>query len=226
LEIVRRAPSLTYSGAAFFDGLVTVYRARVREALGWAATLSDDEIARASRFRFDEDRNRFVAARGALRSIVGPLADVHPASLVFTVGEYGKLRVEGGPAFNVSHSGDWILIAVGEVAEVGVDVERARSDIDVSLVVKTVFGAREQLELGALPAEQRTGAFYRTWARKEAVLKAWGTGFSLDAREVDFGIDPAMPCSIADRRGSFGEAQVADVEVDGEHAGAVAMVRS
>jgi len=72
-----------------------------------AAVLSPDAQARAARFRFDQERERYSVGRGALRAILGAYADRNPASLAFEYGPFGKPALSGlyGLAFNLSHSG-------------------------------------------------------------------------------------------------------------------------
>ncbi|MBL9027776.1 MAG: 4'-phosphopantetheinyl transferase superfamily protein [Myxococcales bacterium] len=201
---------------------VVIHRLRVADALSWSGSLTAEEEARAGRFRFEVDRDRFRAGRGALRHWVGGALGIAPAAVVFLEGTHGKPFVEGAPVFfNLSHSGDWIVLALAD-AEVGVDVELAREDVDVLEIAKVVFTSRELEELDALePGGEQRRAFYRLWARKEAVLKAWGTGFSLDAKRVHVGLAPApLEVSLA----GLDAVSVEDVAIDARHAGAVAVV--
>lgn len=197
-----------------------VHRHRVSEALAWAFALSEQEEARARRFRFEVDRDRYRAGRGALRRWVGAVLGVEAAQVVLHEGAHGKPFVDGGAVFfNLSHSGDWIVVAVADV-EVGVDVELARLDVDVLEIAPTVFTPAERAALGLLTDETaRRCAFYRLWARKEAVLKAWGTGFSLDSKRVEVGLGPGpLPVALE----GFAPVLVEDVEIDDRHAAAVA----
>src|SRR5581483_8134203 len=82
-----------------------------------AATLSEDEQIRASRFHFERDRNRFIAARGQLREILGRFLEIPPSQIVFSYGERGKPHLADAINgkflhFNLSHSEGLGLIAV------------------------------------------------------------------------------------------------------------------
>src|SRR5713226_6389364 len=55
-----------------------------------AASLSDEEHKRAARFYFERDRQRFLVARGVLRSILGSLLEVEPSRVRFRYGDRGK----------------------------------------------------------------------------------------------------------------------------------------
>lgn len=204
--------------------MITVHKLLVKDGLRWAALLSEAERARAVRFRLQADHDRFVAGRGAMRWFVGQALGSDPASLMFGEGPHGKPYVvaERRVHFNVSHSGEWVLLALAAQHEVGVDVERVRADLDVMEIAPTVFTPDETASLLALADDARRESFYRLWARKEAVLKAWGTGFSLDPRDVHIGIEPLGDLLIQAPLGVYPAATVRDVAVDGAHAAAVA----
>ncbi len=152
-----------------------------------ASLLSDDEQERVSRFLFDRDRRRFTHCRAALRRIVGAYLDVPPQSLRFGYQGLGKPFVLSPQRpklhFNVSHSHEQALIAVSHDFEIGVDIEYlARRTKSVLALAQRYFSEAERGEIEAAPAEQQRRLFFRCWTRKEAFLKATGTGltFPLD----------------------------------------------
>ena len=204
---------------------VRAHKIRVVDGLAWATLLSADEQAKAARFRFQADTDRFVAGRGAVRELVGRALDADPRGLRFGEGRFGKpFVVDGGSLrFNVSHSGAWVLIALVDDVEVGIDVELSRPDFDVMEVGATVFSERELASLTKLSASAAREAFFRLWTRKEAALKAWGTGFSLDPRRVHAGTDSAPVRIVEAPDRAFFPATVEDMIVDQSHAGAWAV---
>lgn len=151
--------------------------------------LAPDEERRAMSFHKEADRRRFRAARGALRAILGRYVDAPPASLAFAARcrvcgaeDHGKPRLaEGGPAFSLSHAGGLALLAVARGAEVGVDVEAVRRDLDHEAIAAEVFTPRERATLAAAPADQRAGLFCSVWTLKEACVKAMGHGLVVPA---------------------------------------------
>ena len=82
------------------------------------------------------------------------------------------------PCFNLSHSESKGLAAVSRGARIGVDLEFAREGREFTEIADRFFSQAESAGLRALPPEARPAAFYRAWTRKEAYLKAWGTGLS------------------------------------------------
>jgi 4'-phosphopantetheinyl transferase len=155
-----------------------------------ARTLSADEMDRASRFRSVYDRNRFIARRGILRQICAAYLAMEPGRLAFDYGPWGKpyLSKQLGPEvpqFSVSYSHSVALYAMTSGREVGVDIERIRSDVEWESIAGMCLSAREIALLRAVPAAARTGAFFTLWTRKEAYIKARGTGLSTRLNQID-----------------------------------------
>jgi 4'-phosphopantetheinyl transferase len=153
------------------------------------ALLSDDERARAARFLRREDAVRSIVARAGLRILLGRQTGIAPRDLSFVYGANGKPAL-APPApvlhFNVSHSGDVVLVALSFDCPVGVDVEQMQPLPDAGGMVDYVLTPSERALYAALDAAERDAAFYRAWTCKEALAKATGDGlaFGLDRFEV------------------------------------------
>jgi len=159
--------------------------------------LSRDERERASRFVFARDRRRFLAAHVALRRLLARRTDAPAAELCFVAGPFGKPRLAGPScdcSFNLSHSADIALIALAPDGEVGVDIEMLRAMEDAPALSERNFTARECAELAELAADARDRAFLSCWTRKEACLKAIGSGLSIapETFEAGVGIDTRL----------------------------------
>jgi 4'-phosphopantetheinyl transferase len=156
--------------------------------------LSRDERARADRFHFEVDRRRGIIGRGYLRLLLGQILDLPANELQFEYDEFGKPALipgQGRPLqFNVSHSGELILIAITTGRAVGVDVERIRTDLDPDSIAAQFFSASERKILASLPGPARYRAFFACWTRKEAYLKAKGVGLSLPLDQFDVSFLP------------------------------------
>jgi 4'-phosphopantetheinyl transferase len=147
------------------------------------STLSPDEQERAGRFLFDADRDRSIAARGGLRLILSAYSGVRPADFVFKTGSHGKPSLFGAGIpleFNVSHSGDCVLVGVTLESPCGVDIEGSRSTHSELAIAERFFGSRELEWL-----KQTEGGFLRLWTAKEAIIKAVGRGLSIPLSDVD-----------------------------------------
>ncbi len=165
------------------------------------AGLSEDERTRAARFVFARDCRRFVVARSALRALLAEYLDVPAAALRFAYGPHGKPALDGNQAalgFNLSHSGEVAVVAMGWERALGIDVEQWRPLPDLAALAARSFAPRERAVLDALPASEQPAAFFRCWTRKEAFIKATGEGLAhpLDAFTVSLG--PGEPARFLD----------------------------
>ena len=145
----------------------------------FSAILQPSELARAKRYFREEDRNRFLISRTILRILIGNYLKQHPATVQIKPGVNNKPDLGEGTGwhFNVSHSDEWVLVAVSR-ATVGIDVERVDEKFQFLDVLTQTFNADEQrlIKNGQNDRE----LFYRLWTRKEAVVKATAKGIDDD----------------------------------------------
>jgi len=158
----------------------------------WEAMTSDEERDRADHFRFSADRERFLAGRGILRSVLSGYAGRPPDALRFARDENGKPHLpEAEIHFNLSRTEDGILLGVTRGPEIGVDVERVRPGYTGDEIAGKFFAPAEVASLADLPEGIRSEAFFRVWTAKEAYLKARGEGlgYPLNAFSVPLAAD-------------------------------------
>ena len=162
------------------------------------ALLSDEEVARATRFRFEHDRRRYTVAHAALRAILSGYLATDPWRLEFRAGTHGKPEMAKPQAmyFNLSHSGSLAIVAVTRIGEVGVDVEQHRPLLDADDIAERYFSLRERASLRRLPEELKQQAFFDGWARKEAYIKARGLGLALALDGFDVSLTPGQPAEL------------------------------
>ena len=175
-------------------------------------TLAAGELDRAGRYRFERERRRFIAARGMLRDVLGHYLHVEPGQVRFcTTGNgFGKPALAPSPGratlrFNLAHSGGLALCAVAQGREVGVDLEQIRLVDEADQIAERFFSARECATIRALPSRTRQAAFFTCWTRKEAVVKAWGTGLALPLDRFDVSLTPGEPARLLRVRGDARE---------------------
>jgi len=161
-----------------------------------AAPFTPREKERAASFAVDEWRNRWSAARGTLREVLGRALGIPPQAVALRYRPHGKPELDpacaplaGELRFNLSHSGQRALIALSRV-EVGADVEwlKKRRTDDIA---RRFFAPGEQQRLFALPPGEREAAFFRLWTCKEAFLKVTGEGLSRSTRSYEIEMGPA-----------------------------------
>jgi 4'-phosphopantetheinyl transferase len=130
--------------------------------------LSADEAVRAARFRFDKDRIRWGRARSALRLILAGATGLDASAIAFEIGPNGKPSIVGGHGveFNLSHSGEWAMVAVTRGVAVGIDLEQIRENVDIAVLLDKL--GEKNLPPGS-PSD-----LYRIWTRREALAKAAG----------------------------------------------------
>ena len=144
------------------------------------------ERQRLERFRRLEDRQRFLLGRGGLRLCLGELLAEDPAHLRLAATAAGKpfLADAAGrprrpaPQFNLSHSGDLILLALHGGGPVGVDVERLRPSLDWRPIARRCLAPAECRRIEALAPAERALGFLEAWCALEASLKAEGSGLA------------------------------------------------
>jgi 4'-phosphopantetheinyl transferase len=169
------------------------------------AILSGDERERMQRLRFERHRRRFVVCRATLREVLASRLEIAPEAVRFSLGEHGKPYVKEGMPFNVAHSHELALIAVGEGAEaVGVDLELIRPNRAVEGLVGRYLSPVEREALGRLGGKELVVAFHWCWTAKEACLKAVGVGLSEPLDGFDVSVELAAPPSLLADRGALG----------------------
>ena len=170
------------------------------ELPGLEQLLTPDERQRADRLVDRQVRKRFIAGRGRLREILAGYLELEPAVLLLTTNPYGKPRLEDrhdhGLCFNLSHSGDLCILALALNCELGVDLEQVRDDLPFEAIARQFFSHHEQTEFFSLPPVLQPAAFYRCWTRKEAYLKACGSGFSSPSDICDVSLLPDQPPAL------------------------------
>lgn len=177
---------------------IHIARFRLDEPFDGAIDLLDRaERTRAERFVFDCDRRRFIAAHAWLHVTLGQYLGRAPKSLLFGADEHERPRLLNADIpfdvrFSLSHAGERALLAIAVGRHVGIDIEKERP-VDVLELARRFFSAKETEALQALAPADRRSAFFRCWTRKEAFIKALGTGlrFPLDSFEVSVHDDRA-----------------------------------
>jgi 4'-phosphopantetheinyl transferase len=144
--------------------------------------LSLEERERADRYHFPIHRTRFIAARSMLRLIISRYLNITPDKIIFTYAEHEKPSLNSPNSlklqFNLSHSENYAVYAITTEYAIGVDIEKIQDHFNLA-VAKRFFTQQENADLLNFSSQEQTSAFYRIWARKEAVIKAIGKGLAI-----------------------------------------------
>jgi 4'-phosphopantetheinyl transferase len=152
----------------------------------WHTVLSEKERVKAARFHRATDRKSSIVARGALRALLASYTGVSADKLKFSYSENGKPELvlptdAASVFFNVSHSGDWVLLAFCQGGRVGVDIEKIKSSVDIQSISERYFTAKEAAAVSAT-ADPVT-LFFTLWTQKEAYVKACGSTLFRELRK-------------------------------------------
>jgi 4'-phosphopantetheinyl transferase len=150
--------------------------------------LSQQERARADRFRFEKHRSAYIFAHAVLREVLSRYCSASPAEIRFSVDSFGKPSLTGADdtlMFNLSHSGALVVIGICVDRRIGVDVEHIRGLPDFGNIAERHFTAVERSFIFDQPPAEQERAFFRCWTRKEAYIKAVGKGLSIPLDSFD-----------------------------------------
>ena len=98
----------------------------------------------------------------------------------------GKPYIEDGPYFNISHSKDFVALAVSSSLEVGIDIEYIDSKRNTDGLMKEVGSPEELLHYKGLAKEDKAGYFYKLWALKESCIKCSESNYTEEVKENNF----------------------------------------
>jgi len=158
--------------------------------------LSGPDREQAARYRFPEDRMRFVLGRALLGKLLRHYLG-YPAQVIeLSHTAQGRPVLPRDPAvqFSITHSRDLVAVALAIETLVGIDVQYVSPDIKLQALAERIFSDEDLKTFRALPAGEAPAAFFRAWTGKEAHLKARGIGLSGGLKEVPVifhGAEPA-----------------------------------
>ena len=163
------------------------------------SVLSNEETLRARRFVYPRDRDRYVCAHAAMRTLLSGYIGIDAARIIFATLAYGKPQIElalGTQSihFNLTHSASIAALAVSRDYDLGVDLEQVEP-IDPE-IANDHFSPSELLTLDSLPPALWLAGFYRCWTSKEALLKGEGMGLNLPLDGFDVEVHPLRPASL------------------------------
>jgi 4'-phosphopantetheinyl transferase len=147
--------------------------------------LNDTERKRAQSYHQLKDSQRFIIARGKLKKLASQYLGISPSEVEIHIGTNKKPFISSNSsiklAYNISHSGNWILIAFGN-GSIGIDVEQLNHSFNYDAILAACFNLEEQNFIQREP--NSTELFYRLWTRKEAFVKATSKGLDNDLPQI------------------------------------------
>lgn len=176
------------------SGEIHVWKVSLAEAGAWeddlSLYLSEEELAKAQRFVFEKDRNHYRLAHALLRQILGKYLSRQPQQLHFAYNQYGKPHIPAQPgcphvAFSLSYSGQMMMVAIDAHRSIGIDIEYKHRRLEMERIARSFFSEAEIQMVQPAAGSLCSDSFFQIWSRKEAVLKAMGTGLSFPMEKLD-----------------------------------------
>lgn len=216
--------------AAFNEpGIVEIWRLYFPSCIDRISELYEilhpEEKRKSSLFFHKSDRQKFIIGKAMLRMILGGYLNINPGMLTFSAGMYMKPVLKVGNDipfhFNISHSGDYILIAVSD-SPIGVDIEHYQTGLNIHEVMEIAFSEKEIDFIKEQVIPQK--AFFQLWTRKEALIKATSRGLNNDIRYIPClnGKHHISPSLINNGQ----DWHVSNFHVDTEHIGSIAYLKN
>jgi len=195
-----------------------------------AETLTPDERERVQRFRFEHHRQRAIASRGILRTLLGHYLQQLPAQLQFCYNANGKpdLRPTDGIApiaFNVTHSENLALYAFAVQGSVGIDTEAIKPVGLLPQLIERYFSLKEKALITAQSPQEQERHFFYYWTAKEALTKATGRGIT-DLTQIELAVSPTDIQVTYPQAAPNDRWQVHFIEPQPGYAGAIAYTAS
>lgn len=184
--------------------------------------LDEAERARRDRYRTALDAARFVAGAAVVRCAAGLVVGVAPDRVVVDRtcevcgAPHGRPRPSGGGEVSVTHGGDVVAVARSSGPAVGVDVEPVAPLDEGVLAVALAPAERAGVVDGA--------GFARVWTRKEAVLKALGTGLRTGPATLEVSAPDAPPALLGLDGAAPPDCVLRDLDAGPGHAAALAVL--
>ncbi len=190
--------------------------------------LNDGEKQKALSFARPDLQYKYIKTRAELKKILATYLKLDAQQVVIQIGEYGKPFVAETPVFfNLSHTGDQLLIAVSNTGEIGVDIEKIKDRKNLHGLAGKCFSEQECAYWHSLSEQQKQTMFYHFWVAKEAFVKAVGRGLALGLNLCV--VNPAQPTGFLSLPAGCGEPEdwkITGIKIDQHHASAVVTVNT
>lgn len=176
-----------------------------------ARCIQPEEKDRIGQFVFAKDAKSAMAGRLLLRRFVCERMGIAWSHIKLERTARGKPYLAAPPqvpgssdahsnpntwSFNLSHQGDYAVLAAEQGVQVGVDIMKTTMPGSSSVpeffrIMTRQFTPNEWSVIQSAGSEhQQLATFYRHWALKESFIKAIGTGLGFNLQRVEFRLSP------------------------------------
>lgn len=197
------------------------------------AVLSESELARYERFRFPQDRHRYLVSHALVRNVLSRYLEIPPAEWVFFCTSHGRPEIANPEIpplrFNLTHTTGLAACVVTLSDPCGIDAERIAARHDPLGVARRMFSEAEYEQLSRLAGLEQLQYFFTRWTLREAYVKARGIGISFPTHKLRFNVDPAGLVSVTfqlELKEQIDRWQFRVLRPTPQHIGAIAISRS
>lgn len=176
-------------GSKFNSGKLDVFYAKTKDLSTRYSDLknyiTNDENLRAEKFHFEQDRETYISCHAVLRLVLAKSLNVKPLEIRYKIGLNNKPSLIGDQIyFNVTHTKEAFAFAVSSVFYIGIDLEDINRRVDIHSIIKSFFSKKEREYILESKTDAK-GRFFLLWTRKEALLKAIGTGIITNLPQIE-----------------------------------------
>ncbi|APJ04888.1 4'-phosphopantetheinyl transferase family protein [Silvanigrella aquatica] len=157
--------------------------------------LTLDEINKSLKYFKISDKIRSLSTRFVLKKLISLYLKLPPHNIHFKYNKYFKPFLSHeinniSLNFNVSHAGEYIVLAFSCEDLVGIDIEKYDNSLDKNSLGSYIFSDCEFTSWNSLSENEKNSSFYHVWSCKEAILKGIGIGLSYLPNNITVGINP------------------------------------
>jgi len=172
-----------------YTGLLDIFFAETKDLIirypDIKKYISFDEQLKADKFHFDDDRETYVLCHALLRLVLANHLNVNPLEIKFKIGLNNKPCLTNDAVyFNVTHTKEAFSFAVSKNFYVGIDLEDINQPVEINSIAESFFSKREREYIFKSNTDAKN-RFFLLWTRKEALLKAIGTGISDNLTQIE-----------------------------------------
>ncbi len=152
--------------------------------------LSPPEASKASQFYGEVHQHRYTVGRSLLKILLSIYTGIQPDEIELQTQKAGKPYLPNTDLqFSKTASGPFGLIAITWRIDVGIDIEKNKKLAEAAQLIKSSFSSSEHLAFQKMSPSKKTRAFFNGWTRKEAIVKALGTGLGLAPDQFTVSLD-------------------------------------
>ncbi|MDR3624654.1 MAG: 4'-phosphopantetheinyl transferase superfamily protein [Chlamydiales bacterium] len=163
------------------SGPISIFSAdyATEEPSSWEKLLSEEELKKAYAYTFHDKKSEFIICRGIMKQLLSNYIKLPIQEIIIHYTPAGKPFLANEKAFfNISHSNGKALFALSATTQMGIDIEMIRPIKELFTIAKNYFSNEEKKILQNCSESEKEKTFFKLWTKKEAVLKAAGTGFN------------------------------------------------